>query len=83
LRIRPLAILKVWLSGTAAAMIINGFLNVSPAQHSYGLAQAFSLIPNLLLAVGLAWPVRHQLLHNWQMLGILIVTVVELFGWWR
>jgi hypothetical protein len=32
----------------------------------------------LVLAVGIAWPVRYHLLHNWQVLGILIVTVIEL-----
>jgi hypothetical protein len=32
----------------------------------------------LALAVGLVWPVRYHLLHDWQALGILIVTVVEL-----
>jgi len=69
------------LSGTAAAMIVGGFLNVSRARHSDGLARAFSVIGNLLIlvpVVGMAWPVRYHLLHNWQALGILIVTVVEL-----
>jgi len=31
-----------------------------------------------VLAVGIAWPVRYHLLHNWLVLGILIVTVIEL-----
>jgi len=46
-----------------------------------GLTRAFSVIGNVLilvLAVGIAWPVRYHLLHNWQALGILIVTAVEL-----
>ena len=62
-------------------MIVSGFHNVSRARHSDGLTRAFSVIGNLLimvLSVGLAWPVRYHLLHNWQALGILIVTVVEL-----
>jgi hypothetical protein len=32
----------------------------------------------LVLAVGIAWPVRYHRLHNWQALGILIVTAIEL-----
>jgi hypothetical protein len=32
----------------------------------------------LVLAVGIAWPVRHHLLNNWLTLGMLVVTVVEL-----
>jgi len=62
-------------------MIIGGFLNVSRARHSDGLTRAFSAIGNLLilaLAVGIAWPVRYYLLHNWQTLGILVVTAIEL-----
>jgi hypothetical protein len=46
-----------------------------------GLTLAFSVIGNLLilvLAMGLAWPVRYHLLHNWQALGILVVTAIEL-----
>jgi hypothetical protein len=85
-RIQPLSHLTVWLSGTAAAIVVTGFLNVSRARHSDGLTRAFSLIANLLilaLAVGLAWPVRYRLLHNWQALGILIVAVVELLFVWR
>jgi hypothetical protein len=31
----------------------------------------------LVLAVGIAWPVRYHLLHNWQALGILVVTAIE------
>jgi hypothetical protein len=35
--------------------------------------------------VGIAWPARYHLLHNWQALGILVVTVIELLfalrGW--
>lgn len=80
-RIQPLSHLTVWLSGTAVAMIATGFLNVSRARNKDGLTRAFSLIANLLilaLAVGLAWPVRYHLLHDWQALGILIVTVIEL-----
>jgi hypothetical protein len=26
----------------------------------------------------IAWPERYHLLHNWQVLGILIVTAIEL-----
>jgi hypothetical protein len=62
-------------------MIVGGFLNVSRGRHSDGLTRAFSVIGNLLilvLAVGIAWPVRYHLLHNWQVLGFLVVTVVEL-----
>jgi hypothetical protein len=54
-------------------MIVGGFQNVSRARHSDGLTQSFSVIGNLLilvLAVGIAWPVRYHLLHNWQALGI-------------
>jgi hypothetical protein len=80
-RIQSSSHLTLSLSGTAAAMIVGGFLNVSRARHSDGLTRAFSVIGNLLilvLAVGFAWPVRYHLLHNWQALGILVVTVVEL-----
>ncbi len=73
--------LSLSLSATAAAIIVSGFLNVSRARHSDALSRAFSVIGNLLilaLAVGLAWPVRYHLLHNWQALGILVVTVIEL-----
>ena len=62
-------------------MIVSGFLNVSRARHSDRPTRAFSVIGNLLilvLAVGIAWPVRYHLLHNWQALGILIVTAIEL-----
>jgi len=62
-------------------MIVGGFQNVSRARHSDALTRAFSVIGNLLilvLAVGIASPVRYHLLHNWQALGILIVTAVEL-----
>ena len=80
-RIQSSSHLTVSLSGTTAAMIVGGFLNVSRARHSDGLTRAFSVIGNLLtlvLAVGIAWPVRYHLLHNWQALGILVVTVIEL-----
>jgi len=80
-RIQSSSHLTLSLSGTAAAMIVGGFLNVSRARHSDALTRAFSVIGNLLswvLAVGIAWPVRYHLLHNWQALGILIVTVIEL-----
>lgn len=80
-RVQPLSHLTVWLSGTAVAMLVTGFLNVSRARNKDGLTRAFSLIANLLilaLAVALAWPVRYHLLHDWQALGILIVTVIEL-----
>jgi cytochrome c oxidase subunit IV len=76
-RIQSFSHLTLSLSGTAAAMIVSGFLNVSRARHSDGLTRAFSVIGNLLilvLAVGMAWPVRYHLLHNWQALGILIVA---------
>jgi hypothetical protein len=65
-------------------MIVGGFLNVSRARHSEALTRAFSVIGNLLilvLAVGIAWPFRYHLLHNWhnwQALGILVVTAIEL-----
>jgi hypothetical protein len=80
-RIQSASHLSLSLSGTAAAMIVGGFLNVSRARHSDGLTRAFSVIGNLLilvLAVGIAWPVRYHLLHNWPALGILVVTVIEL-----
>jgi hypothetical protein len=80
-RIQSSSHLTLALSGTAAAMIVSGFLNVSRARHSDGLTRAFSVIGNRLipvLAVGIAWPVRYRLLNNWQVLGILVVTVVEL-----
>jgi hypothetical protein len=86
-RIQSFSHLTLSLSGTAAAMIVGGFLNVSRARHSDGLTRAFSVVGNLLimsLAAGIAWPVRHHVLHNWQVVGILIVTVVEqLFALWR
>jgi hypothetical protein len=62
-------------------MIVAGFLNVSRVRNKDGLTRAFSVIGNLLilvLAVGIAWPVRYYLLNNWQALGILVVTVIEL-----
>jgi len=80
-RIQSSSHLTLSLSGTAAAIIVSGFLNVSRARHSDGLTRAFSVIGNRLipvLAAGIAWPVRYHLLHNWQALGILIVTVIEL-----
>jgi len=80
-RIQTASHLTLPLSGTAAAMIVGGFLNVSRALHSDGPTRAFSVIGNLLilvLAVGIAWPVRYHLLHNWQALGILVVTAIEL-----
>ena len=80
-RIQSSSHLTLSLSGAAAAIIVSGFLNVSRARHSDGLTRAFSVIGNLLilvLAVGIAWPVRYHLLHNWQTLGILVVTVIEL-----
>jgi len=49
------------LSGTVAAMIVGGFQNVSGGRHGDALTRAFSMIGNLLilvLAVGIAWPVR-------------------------
>jgi hypothetical protein len=67
-------------------MLVNGFLNVSRARHREGLTRAFSVIGNVLilvLAVGIAWPVRYHLLHNWQAFGILAVTAIELlFALW-
>jgi hypothetical protein len=81
LRLHPLGQLTVLPSGTAVAMIAGGFLNVSRSRHSDGLTRVFSVICNLLilvLAVGLAWPVRYHLLHDWQRLGIVIVAGVEL-----
>jgi hypothetical protein len=80
-RIQSSSHLTLSLSGTAVAIIIGGFLNVSRARHSDGLTRTFSVIGNVLimvLAVGIAWPVRYHLLHNWQVLGILVVTAVEL-----
>jgi hypothetical protein len=86
-RIQSSSHLTLSLSGTAAAIIVSGFLNVSRARHSDGLTRAFSVIGNLLilvLAVRITWPVRYHLLHYWQALGILVVTAVELlFGLWR
>ena len=80
-RIPSASHLSLSLSGTAVAIIVGGFLNVSRARHSDGLTRAFSVIGNVLiivLAVGIAWPVRYHLLQHWQALGILAVTVVEL-----
>ena len=81
LRIQPLSHVTLLLSGTAAAMIVCGLLNVIRARQKDGLTRAFSVIANLLiltLAVGLAWPLRLSLLHDWPRLGILAVTAVEL-----
>jgi hypothetical protein len=80
-RIQSASHLSLSLSGTAVAIIVAGFLNVSRARHSDALSRAFSVIANLLilvLAIGIAWPVRYHLLHNWQALGILVITIVEL-----
>ena len=80
-RIQSASHLTLALSGTAAAVIVGGFLNVSRARHSDGLTRTFSVIGNLLilvLAVGIAWPVRYHLLHNWQVLGIVVITIIEL-----
>lgn len=80
-RIQPLSHLTVWLSGTGVAMIVGGFLNVSRARHGDGLTRVFSLVANLLilaLAVALAWPLRYHLLRDWQALGILAATLIEL-----
>jgi hypothetical protein len=66
-------------------MIVNGFLNVSRARHSDGLTRAFSLIANLLilvLAMGLAWPLRYHVLHNWQMRDIPNVLSMGTFLMW-
>ena len=85
-RIQSSSHLTLSLSGTAAAIIVAGFLNVSRARHSDALTRAFSVIGNLLilaLAVGIAWPARYHLLHNWQTLGILLVTVIELLFTFR
>ena len=43
-RIQSSSHLTLSLSGTAAAMIVGGFLNVSRARHSDGLTRAFSVI---------------------------------------
>jgi hypothetical protein len=32
-----------------------------------------------MLAVEIAWPVRYHLLYDWQKLGIMVVTVVEIY----
>lgn len=80
-RIQPLSHLTVLLSGTGAAIVAGGFLNVVRVRHRDGLTRAFSLVTNLMvlvLAVGLAWPLRQSLLHDWQRLGLLIVILVEL-----
>jgi Ca2+/H+ antiporter len=80
-RIQSSSHLTLSLSGAATAIIVSGFLNVSRARHSDGFTRAFSVIGNLLilmLAVGLVWPVRYHPLHNWQALGILVVTAIEL-----
>ena len=74
-RIQSSSHLTLSLSGTAAAMIVGGFLNVSRTRHGDGLTRAFSVGGNLLilvLAIGIAWPVRYHLLHNWQPLEILL-----------
>ena len=42
-RIQSSSHLTLSLSGTAAAMIVSGFLNVSRARHSDGLTRAFSV----------------------------------------
>jgi hypothetical protein len=80
-RIQSASHLTLSLSGTAAAIIVSGFLNVSRARNKDGLTRAVSVIGNLLilvLAVGIAWPVRYHLLHNWQVLGIVVITIIEL-----
>jgi hypothetical protein len=64
-RIQSFSHLTLSLSGTAAAIIVSGFLNVSRVRHSDGITRAFSVIGNrliLVLAVGIAWPVRYHLL---------------------
>ena len=43
-RIQSASHLTLSLSGTAASMIVSGFLNVSRARHSDGLTRAFSVI---------------------------------------
>jgi uncharacterized membrane protein HdeD (DUF308 family) len=50
-RIQSSSHLTLALSGTAAAIIVGGFLNVSRARHSDGLTRAFSVIGNLLILV--------------------------------
>jgi uncharacterized membrane protein HdeD (DUF308 family) len=75
-RIQSSSHLTLSLSGAATAIIVSGFLNVSRARHSDGFTRAFSVIGKL--AVGLVWPVRYHPLHNWQALGILVVTAIEL-----
>jgi hypothetical protein len=80
-RIHPLH-LTAGLSATAVAIIAGGFLNVVRARHGDGLTRASSPITNVLilvLAVEIAWPVCHHLLHDWQKLGIVVVSVLELF----
>lgn len=80
-RIHPLSSVTLGVSGTVVAVVVSGFLNVSRARHGDGLTRAFSLIGNVLvlaLAVGLAWPVRYHLLQHWQVLGLLVVMVIEL-----
>jgi len=80
-RVVPLSHLTIGLTGTAVAMIIGGFLNVSRARGKEGLTRAFSLIGNLMvlaLAIGLAWPFRYHLLQHWQELAIVVVTAIEL-----
>jgi hypothetical protein len=57
------------LSGTAAAVIVSGFLNVSRARHSDGLTRAFSVIGNLLilmLAVEIAWDSGSEVDECWK-----------------
>jgi hypothetical protein len=80
-RIHPLH-LTAGLSATAVAIIAGGFLNAARTRHSDGLTRAFSLITNVLilvLAVEIASPARYHLLHDWQKLGIMIVTALEIF----
>ena len=45
-RIQSSSHLTLSLSGTAAAVIVGGFLNVSRARHSDALTRAFSVIGN-------------------------------------
>ena len=79
-RVQPLSHLTVWLSGTAVAVMIGGFLNLSRARNQDGLTRAFSLVANVLLlalAVALAWPERYHLIQHWQTSGMLVAIAVE------
>ena len=72
-RIQSASHLTLALSGTAAAMIVSGFLNVSRARHAMGSPSVLGdREPADPCACG--GDCMACVLHNWQVLGILIVT---------